>query len=279
MLEKFNVKKIEIFKINKEKINVVQTLKCGQIFSYRQITPKNFVVFSADKKAEVFEKEKHYEIASNNSVYFKNFFDLETDYEKIKNELIKDEIMIEPVKFGSGIRILKQNLIEVIISFVFSANNNIKRITESLFLLRKKFGSFNGFFAFPTLTQLSQISENEFKEIGAGYRSVQLVKLIRQLTKIDFSVFENLGSEEIINKLKNLSGIGSKVADCIMLFGFNRTDVFPVDIWIEKAFVNLFKVKKEKTWSRVEIRKFLIKRYKNLSGYAQQYLFNYQRNF
>ncbi|MDD4408292.1 MAG: DNA glycosylase [Clostridia bacterium] len=276
--------KKESFIINKEKINIAQTLKCGQIFSYRQISfnPDNFIIFSSNKKAEVYEMKEHYKICTDNVPYFQNFFDLETDYEKIKSILSKDKMLVKPIEFGGGIRILRQDLLEVIISFVFSANNNIKRITESLFALRQKFGKHYGDYAiFPSLKQLSEITAEQFKEIGAGYRAEQLVKLIEQLQKINFDELKHLSSDKILKKLIDLSGIGPKVADCILLFGFNRTDVFPVDTWIEKAFKNFYEsdLKNTNHWSRAEIRKFLTERYGNLAGYAQQYLFNYQRNF
>lgn len=332
------MKKSNCFFIDKKDINFVQTLMCGQIFSYKQFKDK-FLILSANKKAEVFELKTNYKIVTADINYFKNFFDLKTDYEKIKQDLLKDydndiikkviklkpvetklkpietklnsvekkfrlnkknlnflldgekknfkvknfssknlqnDILKKAIKFGSGIRILKQELLEVIISFVFSANNNIKRITDSLFKLRERFGTkLNDFFAFPTLNQLQKVSEKDFKEIGAGYRSVQLVKLIKQLKNIDLEEFKNLETEVLRKKLINLSGIGPKVADCILLFGFGRTDVFPVDTWIKQVFNLYFEKNEDKT----QIRKFLIKKFGYLSGYAQQYLFYYQRSY
>ena len=321
---KKSMKNSNCFFIDKKDINFVQTLMCGQIFSYKQFQDK-FLILSGNKKAEVFELETNYKIVTADVDYFKNFFDLKTDYEKIKQRLLKKEkaeksetkfnqveakfkpnkknlsflidnakfdffknteilsqknlqknILKEAIKFGSGIRILKQDLLEVIISFVFSANNNIKRITESLFKLREKFGTKQSdFFAFPTLNQLQKIGEKDFKEIGAGYRSAQLVKLIEQIKEIDLEKLKNLETEILRKELIELSGIGPKVADCILLFGFGRTDVFPVDTWINQVFNSYFGKNENKT----QIRKFLIKEFGDLSGYAQQYLFYYQRSF
>ncbi|MDD4815884.1 MAG: DNA glycosylase [Clostridia bacterium] len=263
------------FFINKNKINFVQTLMCGQIFSYKQ-TANGFVVYSQNKKAEVVEFEKFFEIRTKNIDYFKNFFDLETDYKKIKNVLSREKALQDPIKFGSGIRILKQDLLEVIISFVVSANNNIKRITKILFALRENFGENMGdFFAFPTLKKLENITEKQFFALGAGYRSSQLVKLINQLKAVDFESWKEQKTETIKNKLVALSGIGPKVADCILLFGFGKTDVFPVDTWIEKVYNQYFGTCK----NRIIIRKELTKKFENLSGYAQQYLFYFQRSF
>jgi N-glycosylase/DNA lyase len=262
------------FNVSKKEINFAQTLKCGQIFSYKQINDR-FIIFSKDKKAEVVENDSDYTVFTDDIAYFKNFLDLETDYNAIKEKLIKDKLLFEPINFGSGIRILRQDILEVIIAFVFSANNNIKRITSSIFALREKFGSKkNDFFTFPTLEQLSKITEQDFKDVGAGYRASQLVKLIKQLQNTDINQLRKSDTKAIRNYLIGLSGIGPKVADCILLFGFNRTDVFPVDTWIEKVY-NLYYKKCD---NRILIRKNLIQKYGNLSGYAQQYLFYFQRS-
>lgn len=261
------------FIINKKDIQFVPTLCCGQIFSFIQKN-NGFIVYSADKKAEVEIRENDYLIKTSDIPYFKNFFDLQTDYNKIKKSLQNFEVLKKPIEFGGGIRILKQDLLEVIISFVFSANNNIKRITKSLFELREKFGENMGdYYAFPTLTKLAKIKENDFQKIGAGYRSPQLVKLIKQLSQMDFISWKDLPTETLKNKLIDLSGIGPKVADCIMLFGYGKTDVFPVDTWIEKVYNQYFCECK----NRLQIRKELVKTFGNLSGYAQQYLFYFQR--
>ena len=263
------------FLINKNKINFVQTLMCGQIFSYKK-TETGFLIFSANKKAEMIECEKNYKIITNDCNYFENFFDLETNYDAIKLELGKEKILEGPINFGGGIRILKQDLLEVIISFVISANNNIKRITDILFRMREKFGENMGdFFAFPTLENLANITEQDFRELGAGYRSPQLFKLIKQLQNANFQDWKDLKTDLLRSKLIELSGIGPKVADCILLFGYGKTDVFPVDTWIEKVYNHYYGASK----NRVLIRKELTEKFKNLSGYAQQYLFYYQRSF
>lgn len=263
------------FFINKTEIDMLQTLSCGQIFSWRQ-TPDGFVVQTGNKVAKIKESELAYEILTNDKVFFTGFFDLKTDYNQIKSTLFKHEVMRQPILFGGGIRILRQDLLEVIISFVISANNNIKRISASVEYLRQNFGEKMGdCYAFPTLKQLAKITESDFRKAGAGYRSPQLVKLITQLSVVDFYSWGNLETDELKSRLVALSGIGPKVADCIMLFGFGKTDVFPVDTWIEKVYNTFF----EPCHDRKQIRRILVDKFKNVAGYAQQYLFYYQRSF
>lgn len=262
------------FFIEKTEIDFLQTLSCGQIFSYKQ-TQNGFLVFSGNKVAKITDFSERYLVETDDEAYFKNFFDLNTDYSKIKTMLSKHQVLEKPLVFGGGIRILRQDVLETIVSFVISANNNIKRITNSVFYLREKFGEKIGnFYAFPTLEKLKSLSENDFRMAGLGYRSGQLVKLIKQLSSVDFQSWGSLPTEALKAKLIGLSGIGPKVADCIMLFAYAKPDVFPVDTWIEKVYNQYF----EPCTDRVKIRRNLVDKFKNLSGYAQQYLFFYQRN-
>ena len=111
--------------------------------------------------------------------------------------------------------------------------------------------------------------------MGAGYRANYLYKILRQIDNNIFERMKNLPTNELRNESIKLSGIGPKVADCILLFGFHRGDVFPVDTWIEKVYKTYF----SDISDRNKIRQNLIDEFGDLSGYAQQYLFYYQRSF
>ena len=121
--------KIEID--GKNDFNIEHILECGQVFSY--LKNNNYIVFSGDYKCEIIERKNGFEILTKNPKYFENYFDLKTNYSEIKNKLNSKNIMQKPIKYGYGIRILKQDLFEVLISFIVSANNNIKRIKMILF--------------------------------------------------------------------------------------------------------------------------------------------------
>ena len=244
-------------------------LECGQIFAFIK-TSTSYVVFSRDYKAEIVENKNGYKIFTDNPAYFENFFDLKTDYGKIKKILSGYEILKKPIEFGKGIRILKQDMFETLISFIISANNNIKRIQLILFRLREKLGEKkDGYFAFPTQQKLLEVDENFFKEIGAGYRASYLYKVLRQVDENTLEEWRSLPTQTLRNKLIALSGVGPKVADCVLLFGYGKQDVFPVDTWIEKMYCKFYKPLS----NREKIRENLLSEFKNLSGYAQQYLF------
>ncbi len=274
--------KIQIFSC--EDFNITHIMECGQVFAYQKIDDAYFC-FPQNKLCKVSKTQDGYLIECDDENYFENYFDLKTNYSSLKKELCSFEELKDPIAFGSGIRILKQDSLEAIISFIVSANNNIKRITNTLLKLREHFGkrienSFgSNFFAFPTLSELLTLDEDFFKKIGAGYRASYLVSSIKFLNENKNLFFgkevENLKTKDLLENLLKLKGVGRKVAECILLFGYGRRDVFPVDTWIKKVFIQDLKIADVKDASKM--CDILIKRYGNFSGYAQQYLFYSKR--
>lgn len=267
---KYILKKNKIIIEGKEDFNTSHILECGQIFAY-----SGNLVYSSSEKAVINETENGFEIDCTDEKYFENFFDLKTDYSKIKKELSRSELLKKPIQFGYGIRILKNDIFETLISFIVSANNNIKRIQLILSRMREKLGENKGdYFAFPTYEKLLSVSEEFFKDIGCGYRAGYLYKVLRQIDIKEIYEWKNLPTDVLRNKLIALSGIGPKVADCILLFGYGKQDVFPVDTWINQMYNQYY----HEESNRNVIRKELTEEFGNLSGYAQQYLFYWQRS-
>lgn len=258
-------------------------LECGQVFCYKKVG-ESYLVYPQDKCCVVNQTDYGYEIKTNDTQYFEKFFDLTTDYKDIKNQLAGYKELEFPLSFGGGIRILKQDLLETIISFMISANNNIKRITGTLDKIRlhfnKKIENSCGaeIYAFPSLEELATLDESFFKSVGAGYRAPYLTYTISKLNDFlnDYS-FEKASSIEtkvLLNELLKLKGVGRKVAECILLFGYGKKDVFPVDTWIKKIYQDIFG---ENKLNANQIGDNLIARYGINSGYAQQYLFYSKR--
>lgn len=263
---------IKVF--DKSQFNPQHILECGQVFCFDKIG-NDYIVYPQDKVAQIIEKEGYFLIKTQEKGYFIHFFDLDTDYSTIKNELLKTEMMQKPVEFGSGIRILNQELFEVLISFIVSANNNIKRIKLILNNIRKTLGHelANGVYSFPSFEALKEQDEKFFKEMGAGYRAKYLQNVLSQITPKLLEEWKTLDGNTLRKNLISLSGVGPKVADCVMLFGYHNGQSFPVDIWIEKMYNQSFAPAK----NREVIRGRLLEKFGALSGYAQQYLFYYTR--
>ena len=202
--------------------NVKQTLECGQIFRF-QVDGNFAVVNSLDRQAKVTTCENKIVIETSDVDYFEKFFDLKTDYSKIKQNLKKDEFLSKAVDYGYGIRILNNNAFEMIISFIISANNNIPRIKKSIEYLCSHFGENKGtYFAFPTLKRLKTATVDDFKTAGLGYRAEQMFETVQNLTQEQIETLQTRIKEEQFNFLLSLKGVGEKVANCIMLFGLGR---------------------------------------------------------
>lgn len=257
-----------------EDFNVIQTLNCGQIFRY-VIDGDTAVVYSKDKKALLSWTNDTIEITSKDLDYFYHFFDLSRDYSVIKSTLKNDEFLAPAVEYGYGIRILNNDAFEMIVSFIISANNNIKRIKNSIEYLCKKFGEkIDDYHAFPTLSALKKATISDYKDAGLGYRAEQMHDTIQRLTERDILYLQQADKDEKMKFLLSLKGVGEKVANCIMLFGLGVRDVFPVDTWINKVYNHLTGSENN---DRKKITRELTARYKDLSGFAQQYFFYYFR--
>ncbi len=259
--------------------DIKQILECGQVFSFYK-KDNGYIVTSMDKVAHISLCGDRTIIDTSDVDYFYNYFDLGTDYAKIKDKIKEyypnfDKFFAE----GKNIRILHQDPFQTIISFIVSANNNIARIKKILNNISLKFGKKieDGIYSFPTIEALKNATEEDFARAGAGYRSEYLVKTIEMLQEDKFSVenMNKLSTEELRTRLMELKGVGGKVADCILFFGFGRSDSFPVDTWIRKAYY-LFC---NKPRTDKDISKYFLQIFREVSGYAQQYIFNYMLNY
>ena len=273
---KYIIKNNSIIIDCEDDFDIKQTLDCGQIFSYKLQDDNSYLVVSMDKWAKITYSGKQVTIESKDIDYFKTFFDLDTDYTLIRQQLV--DTYPDFAKFfvgGLGIRILKQDKCQTIISFIVSANNNIKRIKRILFAMSQKCGKrlLPDIYSFPTLKELSPLTLEDYRALGLGYRSEYMVDTVKALMskEYDLDKLSLLPTVELKKKLLSLKGVGPKVADCILFFGFGRTDVFPVDTWIRKSYSMFCKEKR----SDKQISSFFVNMFGKNSGYAQQYIFNY----
>ena len=218
-----------------------------------------------------------------------DYFDLNRNYEEIKSTLSKvDEYLENSIKYGSGIRILNQDLWETIISFIISANNNIPRIKGIINRLSYKYGNKieweeKEYYTFPTVENLSKATVEDLRKAGLGFRDVRVFETTKKILEKQVDL-EELHKEKDTKKVREtlltLSGVGPKVADCILLFStLKRFDVFPIDVWVRRVMNDLYiKNKDESKVNKKEIEKLAKEKYCALEGIAQQYLFYWKRD-
>lgn len=250
-----------------------ETLGCGQLFRFEE-TAGGFVVYAGRHRAAVRTDNGVTYIDPDDETYFTRYFDLGADYAGIAAACARFPELTDAVNAGRGIRILRQEPFETLIGFTVSANNNIPRIRGILGRLCDRYGEDRGGYrAFPQPECLKDVTAGQYRQLGVGYRDEYLVAAVRAVLDDDLLGRAAAADTETAGRLLcSVKGIGRKVADCILLFGLGRTDVFPVDTWIFRAFRSDVLSTPEK------VRAHCLARYGGYAGYAQQYIYNYGRN-
>ena len=267
-----------------EYFDPLSTLDCGQIFRFSPFD-KGFLVVSKDKCAYLYKDNdlSIIECEEKDKGYFYNFFDLDRDYKAIFDmaKAQNVEILTKSANVGKGIRILNQDKQETLFSFIISQNNNIpriKNIIEKLCLNLGEKRAFKGreYYTFPTAQKMAEMAEEFYLGLSLGYRAKYIKSLADNVANgLNVDEFDKLDTEQLKLKLQSLLGVGPKVADCVALFGYHRSDSFPVDTWIEKVYKEDFlgNIK-----DRKKIAEYFVKTFKDNAGYYQQYLFYYKRS-
>lgn len=266
--------------------------ECGQCFRWNKQKDGSYTGIFKENVVNV-KKE-------NNRIIFKgickenikeeciDYFDLDTDYDNIKNKLSNvDDYLKTSIKYGEGIRILNQDLWETLISFIISANNNIPRIKGIIERISKKYGkkivwNNNEYYTFPTPKELSKASVEDLRNLGLGFRDVRVYETTKIINE-NPNKLKELEDEKDVNRLREelleFPGVGPKVADCVMLFStLKRLEVFPIDVWVRRVMNELYiKNEDETKINKKEIEQLAKTKYGNLAGIAQQYLFYWRR--
>lgn len=277
---------------NQNSFELKDIFECGQCFRWNEQEDGSY---TGVIKNGIINVKKEDETITFTGICDKNieevineYFDLKRDYEKIKEQLGNvDEYLKTSIKYGKGIRILNQDLWETIISFIISANNNIPRIKGIIERISQKYGNeieWNGkkYYTFPTYEQLKDVTVQEYRNLGLGFRDIRLYETTQMILnkEVDLEKLKNNpNTQEVRNELLRLSGVGPKVADCILLFSdLKRFDVFPIDVWVRRVMNDLYiKEDDETKVSKVKIEKLAEEKFGDLKGLAQQYLFYWRR--
>ena len=276
---------------NQDSFELKDIFECGQCFRWNK---ENDGSYTGVFKGNVLKVKKEEEniiftgiVNGDIKKVVTEYFDLTRDYSKIKDELSKIDIYLkESIQYGGGIRLLNQDLWETIISFIISANNNIPRIKGIVERLSENYGDkieWNGkaYYSFPKPEQLKKVTVEEFRNLGLGFRDIRLYETTKMVleNKIDLEKLHSEPTFEVREKLLQLSGVGPKVADCILLFStLKRFDVFPIDVWVRRVMNELYiKNEDENKVNKNEIMKIAKEKFGDLEGIAQQYLFYWKR--
>ncbi len=247
-----------------------RTLSCGQCFRWRE-TAGGFEGIVRGKKISLSQNGGTITLRGVNESdipFWREYFDLDTDYSEIINRLSRDETLKKACECSSGIRILRQEPFETLLSFIISQNNNIPRIQGIIERLCENFGErIEGGYAFPDGKRLNGVTEGDLAPLKAGFRARYLCDAVRKVNsgEIDFDEIDGLPTDKAREQLKKITGVGDKVADCVLLFAFYKTDAFPRDVWVKRLMGRFYPGG-------------LPDCAKGIEGIAQQFLFDYVRN-
>ena len=228
-------------------IDIAKTLDCGQAFRFsedggvwRGVAMGRAITLTQEgNKITLFDVDEE----EFNSLW-RGYFDLDRDYEMIKSSVSSNEILKKATDFSDGIHILRQEPWEAVCSFIISANNNIPRIKGIISRLCENFGKqvADGLFTFPSAERIAALTLDDLAVIKSGFRAKYILDAAQKFSRnqIDVEALYTLSIDEARNALMTIKGIGPKVADCALLFGWGRVECFPVDVWIRRAMNHFF---------------------------------------
>ena len=218
--------------------------------------------------------------------YLLSYFDFDTDYNKIKEVLCCDEVMKKAISSCPGMRIVRQELWETILSFIISQNNNIPRIKTLIDRISKAYGEEieEGIYDIPSPSVLAKLDNKDLLDLKFGYRGEYIIESSKKYIRLgldkekdpiaklkEYARNSNMTNTEFLMTFK---GIGPKVANCISLFSLHEIEAFPIDTWVKKVMHRLYDIPINNT---KEMEAFAKENFKEYSGIAQQYLFYYIR--
>ncbi len=278
----------------KRDFNLDHIFDCGQCFRWEKEQDGSYTGVAFGKIVNMaYDEEKGLltiENADDNdfNTIWRVYLDWDTDYGQIKDKLNdQDHVIRDATSYGHGIRILKQDPWETLISFIISQNNNIPRIKGCIEKLCSQYGqslgTFKGkeYYSFPGAEVLAKLNEEDLSPIRLGYRAKYIIetakgvasqggeKVLKELAK------GHVTTQAAFEAISEYKGVGPKVANCILLFGMGKRDSFPIDVWVARIMNHLYKIDEA---DKGAMTKYAKEHFKEYGGYAQQYLFYYARS-
>lgn len=267
--------RVRMYQITIENFDIRKICYSGQCFRMKEKEDNTFEIIAYGHYLEVYQTENVLTMSCTKTEFhsvWKTYLGLEDDYETITGLVNEDDrYMKTAMSFGFGIRILKQELWETIVSFLISQQNNIPRIKKSIQMLCEQYGekktNLKGevFYTFPKPEALHQLTDRELKECNLGYRSKYILKTAQAIVDgtFDLELLPELSYEDARKELMKLYGVGIKVSECICLYALHHLNAFPIDTHIQKVLDMNYPTG------------FPFDKYQGYSGALQQYAFYY----
>lgn len=267
--------------------NIEHILECGQCFNFEKVAAMDYIIVAYGKMLHIVQDGEmvilHDTSLEDYEKIWKHYFDIDTDYGKIKKFLKEnDEKIVPAIEDKWGIRILNQEFFEMLLSFIISQNKQIPHIKQIVRGISEKYGKeigeYNGrkYYSFPSLEAFDGVTEEDFRALKTGFRAPYLMDAINQSRNgLCAENFVNLVYDDAVKEMLKIKGVGEKVANCVALFSLGYRNAFPVDVWVKRVMEETYFGKET---SKEEIMKFAKNKFGEYGGYAQQYHFYYMRD-
>ena len=249
-----------------------QTLDCGQCFRFDQNADGVWQGIAFGKRLSCYTSGEDTVLLCSKEDYlsvWEDFFDLKRDYSDVVSSLSHDAEVSAAAEIGRGIRILKQDKWETLISFIISQNNNIPRIKKIINSLCVSLGDpvEGGGYSFPSAERILEAGEEGLAPIRAGFRVKYILDAAQRVASgnIDLEAISSLSYEEAEMELMRIKGVGKKVASCVLLFGYGFLSAFPIDVWVKRVIEKYY----DEDFDPLSLGEY--------AGIAQQYLFYRER--
>lgn len=267
-----------MIKISSEYLDMRKIADSGQVFRFNKTDDGSYDLIANNKHLRIQKLIDNkdintYELDCSEEDYnkiWKDYFDMDTDYSIYTDDLDENDVYLQKAcEYSKGIRILRQDKWEMLVSFIISQRKSIPAIKSSIEKMAVNLGEEidDRIYAFPKPQEILSADDTVLETCGLGYRLPYIRAAARDVIEngVDLYDSDNLSDEELLDKLKEFKGVGVKVANCVLLFGYHRIGAFPIDVWVEKILNNHYD------------GTFPMERYKGYAGVLQQYMFFYER--
>ncbi len=262
--------------------NLALTLNSGQVFHW---LPHRNGFVGAIGDAPVYVEQRGDELRTNAKPQFvARYFALDHPLMDIYRTFPNDPTMSEALTFCRGLRIIRQPAWECLATFITSSMKQVAHIAQISHTLRRKFGkrlrlAEIELFAYPTVAALAKTSELELRKCALGYRAKNLLGTARMIAngEVELEKIRAMNDDDARAELCRFPGVGEKIANCVLLFAYERVRAFPIDIWIERVLRETYFARKRKITAK-RLREFSQSYFGEFGGYAQQYLFHHARS-
>jgi len=276
--------------------NLDVTLCCGQVFRWDKKGDWWYGVV-ADKAFKIRQANAELEFVNTDKKFVTYYFGLKDDLRRIRERIARDQHVVKALQTFWGLRVVRQDPWECLVSYICATYKNIAAIRQTLFKLSKRFGErivLDGcdFYTFPTPERLAKTTESSLAACGLGYRAKYVLETSKRICEgdLDLESLREMPYQQAKKALMSFSGVGSKVADCVLLFSLGRLDAFPVDVWVKRVILNHYaehfpkefiqKISRNGSFSNAEYERlnaFGRSYFGEYAGYAQEYLYHYER--